>query len=632
MSAKRAGYGTSRVRGPDVDAGLHTDTDAGPIDVGLALSETAAGMMVDAPGLGQLRVAFETAGDGSIRLTSLSRKSSAADLFVAPLMVVDRARVDELEGEVATARAAHQEALARLETLESALGALTAQRDEAQATGQSLDAELTSITAQRDEAESALSALTTLHDNAISDARILEERFETVTKERDEALSKIAILEVKLGTLTVQRDDARGEGQSRAVRLVEVTAERDFLRSKLAASLERLELAKQEHQARQELLEAQRVDEVAKVEERLTREVEDARRSGDATRPRLEHAEQLSRQLSERIAAESRKVFELEASLGEATRSVTSITEERDTLTSRVQELEPQLATATSELEKVTEDHAVLTQRQKRTSSQKDALTGQVAALEASAATLNISLEAFSAQNVELRTRLTEAEQAAEAIAPALQAAEQTTRERSEELATERLRAIALETALGQEREALAKRQLALEEEQGLRDEMVKDLAFIQSQVSDLSTTKGALVSRIDSMSKRETKRQKSTADSLDLLRDAEVVAADKQTTARRLQAHAGKLEEQLVELRQLNEALEARLAAAETAHTELVQVTRERDGLKIDIAFFQKQIGAMQRNARPAPAPAVVAPPVPVAPEKDAIVLPSEWDDLVKE
>ena len=117
----------------------------------------------------------------------------------------------------------------------------------------------------------------------------------------------------------------------------------------------------------------------------------------------------------------------------------------------------------------------------------------------------------------------------------------------------------------------------------------------------------------------------------MDLLRDAEVVAADKQTTARRLQAHAGKLEEQLVELRQLNESLEARLAAAEAAHAELAQVTGERDRLKIDIGFFQKQIGAMQRNARAAPAVPMVAAPVPAAPAKEEVELPSEWDELVK-
>jgi DNA repair exonuclease SbcCD ATPase subunit len=138
--------------------------------------------------------------------------------------------------------------------------------------------------------------------------------------------------------------------------------------------------------------------------------------------------------------------------------------------------------------------------------------------------------------------------------------------------------------------------------------------------VTDLSSTKGALVSRIDSMSKREQKRQKSTAEISNLLRDAEVVAADKQVTARKLQAHAGRLEEQLVEVNARNESLEQRLAAAEAAQAELTpqlaQITAERDKLKIDIQFFQKQIGAMQRNAAKPSAPAPVRPVVmPVAP-----------------
>ena len=97
MGPKRKSDGASRVRGSDVDAGLHAETDAGPIDVGLALSDTAAGVVIDAPGLGMLRVAFEVAADGSIGLTALSRKTSAADLFVAPLLTVDKSQVAQLE-------------------------------------------------------------------------------------------------------------------------------------------------------------------------------------------------------------------------------------------------------------------------------------------------------------------------------------------------------------------------------------------------------------------------------------------------------------------------------------------------------------------------------------------------------
>ena len=279
MSAKHKG--ASRVRGPDVDAGLHAETGAGPVDVGLALSDTAAGMVVDAPGLGIVRVAFEVGEEGTIKRTALSRKTTASDLFVAPIVV--------LEAQVAA---------------------------------------------------------------ALADAR---------------------------------------------------------------------------------------------------------------------------------------------------------------------------------------------------------ALNGKLANADARADTLEEAL-----------------------------------RNTSEKLAAELQRATALETALATEKATLAERQAELEEEQALRDEMVRDLAFIQSQVSALSSTKGALVNRIDQMSKRETKRQKSTADFSDLLRDAEVVAADKQMTARRFQAHAGKLEEQIVELRQRNEALEARLAAAEEAHEQLVQVNAT--GSRSTSSFFRSR------------------------------------------
>ena len=63
MSAKRT---SDRVRGPELDAGLHTETDAGPIDVGMALSSTSAGMVIDAPGLWLLRVAFEVGEDPAV--------------------------------------------------------------------------------------------------------------------------------------------------------------------------------------------------------------------------------------------------------------------------------------------------------------------------------------------------------------------------------------------------------------------------------------------------------------------------------------------------------------------------------------------------------------------------------------
>src|SRR3954465_15300925 len=105
MGLKRTG-----VRGPELDAGLHTETDAGPIDVGMALSSSSAGMVIDAPGLGMLRVAFEVGDDGSVKLTALSRKSKGADLFGAPLLVMDKARVEVLEAQVAAALAAQQQA------------------------------------------------------------------------------------------------------------------------------------------------------------------------------------------------------------------------------------------------------------------------------------------------------------------------------------------------------------------------------------------------------------------------------------------------------------------------------------------------------------------------------------------
>jgi chromosome segregation ATPase len=170
-----------------------------------------------------------------------------------------------------------------------------------------------------------------------------------------------------------------------------------------------------------------------------------------------------------------------------------------------------------------------------------------------------------------------------------------------------------LRAELQSEKELSAQRLDELEEEQRRRDEMVRDLAYVQTQITDLAATKGALVSRIEKMTKRETTRQRSTVEITDLLRSAEAVAADKLTSLRRMQAHAVRLEERVVELEHENASLRSAVEAGEQAQRQLAAISAERDALRVQITYFQKQIGAMQRAKQSPvpPAPRPKAPPV---------------------
>jgi chemotaxis protein MotB len=291
MGPKRRGDGASRVRGSDVDAGLHTETDAGPIDVGLALSDTAAGVVVDAPGLGLLRVAFETANDGSIRLTALSRKSNAAELYEAPTLVVDKARVDQLEAQVASLEVELEAALAearglngklangeaRLATLEEALEGATAQRARAlekvtsaaarverieakleaakavhaeslaahEAALQALREEQASATSSREQAHEA--ALAALREKLSASASSQEEAHEAaLTALREQHEAEVLELREKVSTTTLQRDDALGEVRALDEKLTALEATAKALREELTAAA----AARDEAQAR----------------------------------------------------------------------------------------------------------------------------------------------------------------------------------------------------------------------------------------------------------------------------------------------------------------------------------------------------------------------------------------------
>ena len=155
-----------------------------------------------------------------------------------------------------------------------------------------------------------------------------------------------------------------------------------------------------------------------------------------------------------------------------------------------------------------------------------------------------------------------------------------------------------------------AERQGELDEEHRRREELVQDIAYIRSQVTDLASTKGSLLVRLDTMANRETKRQASAQEMSSALQDAEAVAADRAMGMRRMQVRAEKLESELAEAR-------AALSAGQGALSPMQPRSLPRRTLcgtsgtncRVQLQFLQKQVAAHQRAKPVAPTPLAAMP-----------------------
>ena len=76
------------------ESGVHTETEAGAIDLGVFVTEAGLGFALDAPVIGELRASFDVLADGSTKLTALSRQG------VPVLGLTNQARIVELETEL----------------------------------------------------------------------------------------------------------------------------------------------------------------------------------------------------------------------------------------------------------------------------------------------------------------------------------------------------------------------------------------------------------------------------------------------------------------------------------------------------------------------------------------------------
>ena len=261
-SRKRAAI-TSKTTAPDAwDAGLHGESDAGPIDVGLSIEPSAVGVIVDAPGVGLLKVAFDVDADGTTRLARASRRLS--DGREAPLVVIDEQQVLRLEGELQRARA----------EFDQQLGQLTTERDEARDRAGIVSDERQKAAARRDELEARLRTVSAqLQGEKDAQLQLVNER-EMLREELDAARAELARVEKALESASGLARGAEAQHQT----------ELEWISSELKRKDEELTAANQKAGARSE--EATRLSaevEALKAElDARTLELEEARAQVDA--------------------------------------------------------------------------------------------------------------------------------------------------------------------------------------------------------------------------------------------------------------------------------------------------------------------------------------------------------------
>ncbi len=240
---------TSRIAAPDAwDAGLHAESDAGPIDVGLSVEPSAVGLIVDAPGIGQLKVAFDLAADGTTRLARASRR--LADGRDAPLIAIDEAKVLQLEGELLRLKRTLDGVQ---KELGEQIGHLTTERDEARDRAAILSDErkeqredlersqrkLSEATAAlQTEKESRLSALSD-RDKARAELDRVREELDAgsalVMKELSDARAGKEAAESERGQLAIDLDEARAHQGALEGELAEVRKKLSSLEDQLAS-------------------------------------------------------------------------------------------------------------------------------------------------------------------------------------------------------------------------------------------------------------------------------------------------------------------------------------------------------------------------------------------------------------
>ncbi len=571
----------------------------------------------------ELDAALEQERQGRAELDAALEQERQTRTELDAALEQERQARTELDAALAQEREARAEAEAALEKEREARAAFEAEHSErlgvAESERETREAELQ---ARVDEAYQRLAAA---DEAAAARAAELERLKEAVAKRT----SEIGALKVKLA-----EEAGRSAAKESAVR-----DQANALEHRLSLEAERLEATI----ARNTELTAELEREQARADEA---EAEVARTADALTEQRARTSEveatlaATRSELEEKVAALEAERDQLRTELAEQTSAHAALAEqlsaaeaERERLRDEQRELEQRHAAAVAvrdgNLVELGQEKEALETERARLSSDLDDARGTLAATERRLAEVEAARAALDAELGQTREQLSTTQgwlEQAQAHVQELTVWAEQANQRLDNDGAELLRLSGerdglstkveqLSRELDEEKKVSASRAIALEEEKERRAELLADIEFVRSQVSDLANTKGALLTRLDSMSKREVKRQASTTEMTSMLRDAEVVMADRQTSMRRIQARAEKLEEQCAAQQAELTELRAALEAARADQARLPALLSERDELKVQILFFQKQIAGMLKQPRSGPGPAAVQVAPNVAP-----------------
>jgi|CXWL01.1.fsa_nt_gi chromosome segregation ATPase len=247
------------------DIGLHAESEAGDLEVGVALTpQGALGVMLNAPQVGRLMAAFALDDRGATHLVQLSR--TGADGQTTPV-IVDADRSQFLEAELQNAHKQWQTAQARLEVLTSqvdeARARAAALQEDAQAYQTALAEEQAAAQRQVQAAETQLASVKAeLASSQAEKIKVVGER-EAITKLRDEVTASLVSAKAEAESLKVQlagtsvKAESLSEAEQALKTLRDQLAARTGEAEELKGKIEKQKLTIEEQKTRLDTLEAE---------------------------------------------------------------------------------------------------------------------------------------------------------------------------------------------------------------------------------------------------------------------------------------------------------------------------------------------------------------------------------------
>jgi chromosome segregation ATPase len=629
------------------EVGLSADTKAGEVQVGVAVEQAevadlAIGLSLTAPRAGSLSVGIVVEDNGAARVGWLTRldDSGRPTPEVASPEVEFRKRVQVLDELLVRERArakAAEEAIARLREV------ATHRRSEEQQRTTTVENRLAGTEAKLGEANKQVVLLEARLDEMEKTSSAFERSRQEVqiaadvaakakNEELGRAKAEIASLVKKLGEREAEvahlreaameareaaRDleAARGGLETAETRVTELLATLEETRESGRVIADELEKSRAEATATRESLEGARIEvaRLTETEHGLRGELESTREFASSLQAQLaDEARSREEQIAasrESLAQAEEKALSLEMSLRDKEHALSTIRTDLKSANSAKERSEATVAARDEEIGALRATVSETGQRLREAEAELASRAARISELEDSFARAVQRAAELETANNDLEARLGD-------LSAQL---DETGRQRDDVVA----KAERLGKQLEAEQTVSSSRLAGIEEEQKHQQELLQDIAFIRSQVADLSTSKGALLARLETMAKREEQR-KSAASAMALrLRDAEVLAADRTTAMRKLEARIQSLEAE----RKQNQGLRGELEEARRLEERVAELVSERDGLKTDIMYFQRQIAALKRDhsSGTPEAPSRSEPP----PEEITAIgldLPAEW------